>query len=238
MQRHDDESNGCKPLGFGGNQNTTQQADEQVDPIRKNQFTNQPTALGETGTTGEAGESRAKSAPSSHQGISTEPPVAPTNPVSPGASPPSGSNPEKPHTPAGPGASPPTPTRPRTRGDCLAGPRPCPWIGCKWHLCWERRDIKRVIMSDAHPAMAASLIMSMDQTCVLDVSEAPRSDREVGAVLGITHQAVAQACQRGMTKLRAKQILRRGQEEVCGPSAPPAWRWGAGDDPVMSEEDD
>lgn len=24
--------------------------------------------------------------------------------------------------------------RPRTRGDCIGGMRPCPWISCKWHL--------------------------------------------------------------------------------------------------------
>jgi hypothetical protein len=24
--------------------------------------------------------------------------------------------------------------RPRTRGDCIDGPRPCPFAGCRWHL--------------------------------------------------------------------------------------------------------
>ena len=26
------------------------------------------------------------------------------------------------------------PDRPRTRADCLKGPRPCPWIMCRHHL--------------------------------------------------------------------------------------------------------
>jgi hypothetical protein len=26
------------------------------------------------------------------------------------------------------------PARPRTRGDCVNGPRPCPWVGCRHHL--------------------------------------------------------------------------------------------------------
>ncbi len=25
-------------------------------------------------------------------------------------------------------------TEPRTRGDCVDGPRPCPWISCRYHL--------------------------------------------------------------------------------------------------------
>jgi len=116
--------------------------------------------------------------------------------------------------------------RPRLRADCLAGLRPCPWIGCKWHLCWERRDLKRLILSDCHPSLVASAILNMGETCVLDVSETPRSDREVSAVLGVTHQAVAQACQRGLGKLKGKRLLKRGRDEVCGPEPGPAWRWG------------
>ena len=27
--------------------------------------------------------------------------------------------------------------RPRTRGDCVSGPRPCPWVGCKYHLALD-----------------------------------------------------------------------------------------------------
>src|ERR1019366_2346037 len=27
--------------------------------------------------------------------------------------------------------------RPKTRGDCVDGPRPCPWAGCRQHLYLE-----------------------------------------------------------------------------------------------------
>ena len=221
-------------------------------PDGKDRFFNRSLAPGETGEPIGHDAAHEGNAPSSHQGAAPQPPVAPTTPVSPGASLledsyqagphtpatpgaslPDDSSTDGPHTPAIPGESPSLPGRPSTRAECLQGPRPCPWIGCKWHLCWERRDIKRVIFSDAHPAMAASLILGMKETCVLDVAEAPRSDREVGSVLNISHQAVAQACQRGLSKLRAKRILKRGHDEVSGPSAPPAWRWGSGADRII-----
>lgn len=31
----------------------------------------------------------------------------------------------------------PGPRRPRTRGDCEDGPRPCPWVGCRYNLMLE-----------------------------------------------------------------------------------------------------
>jgi hypothetical protein len=140
-----------------------------------------------------------------------------------------------PTTPADPGSSGASPsgpepirlmTRPRQRADCQEAPRPCPWIGCKWHLCWERRDLRRLILSQADPALVAARIMEMDESCVLDCAQAPRSDREVGAVLKVTHQAVAQTCARGLAKLRGKSSLKRGQDESVGADSPPAWRWG------------
>lgn len=117
-------------------------------------------------------------------------------------------------------------SRPVLRADCIGGPRPCPWINCRWHLCWERRDIHRLILGEADPCQVAAVILNMGDTCVLDVAASPRSDREVGAILGVSHQAVAQACKRALVKLRAKHLLKRGYDEICGHAAQPAWRWG------------
>jgi hypothetical protein len=92
--------------------------------------------------------------------------------------------------------------RPVRRADCLKGPRPCPWIGCRWHLCWEHHKIKRAILSNADPREVAALILSMPDTCVLDLSEEALSTRQVANALNVTHQAIAQSCVRALDKLR------------------------------------
>lgn len=102
--------------------------------------------------------------------------------------------------------------RPLQRADCVAGPRPCPWIGCRWHMCWEQREIKRMILSDTHPRLAAAMIMDMDQTCVLDVCDEPNSERSLGRALGVTHQAVAQALKRALDNLRWSEDRRTLKE--------------------------
>lgn len=35
-------------------------------------------------------------------------------------------------------------TRPRTRGDCVGGPRPCPWVGCRHNLYLDVRRVGTV----------------------------------------------------------------------------------------------
>ena len=61
----------------------------------------------------------------------------------------------------------PTPgRRPRTRGECLGGPRPCPWIDCRHHLGGERHE-----------------------TCCLDVIRSGgMTFGEVARIIGISRQ--------------------------------------------------
>jgi hypothetical protein len=55
----------------------------------------------------------------------------------------------------------PGPELPVTRGDCVDGPRPCPWLRCRHHLDGDRKlslDEKRVIVryADAHGVTPAA----------------------------------------------------------------------------------
>lgn len=88
------------------------------------------------------------------------------------------------------------PQRPRTRGDCINGPRPCPWYGCRYHLGLDVTRSGRVIAAD---------LDEMTETCALDVADRGGITLdEVGALL------VAQDGAIGVTKERVRQIERLG----------------------------
>jgi hypothetical protein len=81
--------------------------------------------------------------------------------------------------------------RPRTRGECRAGPRPCPWIGCRYHLLIEVTPSGALQLAGAGtrgrpaalPSSAGSVVVEawtddaiellevMPYTCALDVAE-------------------------------------------------------------------
>lgn len=78
-----------------------------------------------------------------------------------------------------------TPERPRTRGDCREGVRPCPFVGCRHHLYLD------VLPSGAVIVNSEGEVWDMKETCALDVAD--RGDHTldaVGEVLGCTREAI------------------------------------------------
>lgn len=61
--------------------------------------------------------------------------------------------------------------RPTIRGDCLTGLRPCPWVGCRYHLLPHLLSIHHHTDEEV-----ISHLLSMEDTCVLDII-----DRDPGA---------------------------------------------------------
>lgn len=59
--------------------------------------------------------------------------------------------------------------RPMTRGECVYGVRPCPWVGCKHNLFLDVKDTGSIILN--YPDLEGPEDMDPEQSCVLDVIE-------------------------------------------------------------------
>jgi hypothetical protein len=75
------------------------------------------------------------------------------------------------------------PTRPRTRGECAAGPRPCPWVSCRHHLYADVRPNGSLKLN--RPDVAADELERLPATCALDVADATAGDGMSGAAVGV-----------------------------------------------------
>ena len=110
------------------------------------------------------------------------------------------------------------PSRPVTRGDCQDGPRPCPWVSCRYHLALDvtmggsirispslvdgdPRGTKRMrtlgegeeFGVDEWLEEAAELVVNAEHTCSLDLSEqGGKTLDEVGAAMGLTRERTRQ----------------------------------------------
>ena len=90
--------------------------------------------------------------------------------------------------------------RPRTRGDCADGPRPCPWVSCKYHLYLdvdpETGSIK-INFPDHEP-------WALAETCVLDVADRGKHKLgDVGVLLNVTRERIRQIETRTFARIRA-----------------------------------
>ena len=97
--------------------------------------------------------------------------------------------------------------RPRTRADCVDGPRPCPWVACRYHLALdvlpETGGIK-VNFPDLEPHE-----MPAAACCALDVADRGEATLEqVGVLMNLTRERVRQV-QAGAMRQLADPALRQ-----------------------------
>jgi hypothetical protein len=95
--------------------------------------------------------------------------------------------------------------RPRTRGECRDGVRPCPWVGCRHHLYLEvnaETGSIKINFPDVEPEDLA-------ESCCLDVAERGGITlEEVGLITNLTRERVRQVETRGLVTLLASPTLK------------------------------
>lgn len=94
--------------------------------------------------------------------------------------------------------------RPKTRADCVDGPRPCPFVSCKYHLYLDVKDETQSIKLN-FPHLE---VWEMEHSCALDVSEqGGMTLEEVGHILNLTRERVRQVEVAGLDRLKASGVV-------------------------------
>lgn len=79
--------------------------------------------------------------------------------------------------------------KPRTRADCVDGPRPCPYVSCKHHLFLDV-SAKTGAIKLNFPDLE---VEDMDESCALDVADRGGTTLEdVGAIMNLTRERARQ----------------------------------------------
>ena len=90
--------------------------------------------------------------------------------------------------------------RPKTRADCVNGPRPCLFVSCKHHLFLDV-SAKTGAIKLNFPDLE---VWEMNETCALDVADRGGTTlEEVGAIMNLTRERIRQVEVKGLAKLQA-----------------------------------
>jgi len=90
--------------------------------------------------------------------------------------------------------------RPKTRAECINGPRPCLFVSCKHNLYLDVNPETGSIKLN----FPDKEITELEYTCALDVAEKGGITlEEVGAIMNLTRERIRQVETRGLLKLRA-----------------------------------
>jgi hypothetical protein len=95
--------------------------------------------------------------------------------------------------------------RPRTRGDCQDAPRPCPWIGCKYHLAADVGPTGSLILNA--PGALEGDFTGLPESCSLDVADRGGVTlEEVGEAIGVSRERIRQLEQHALEQLQGAEL--------------------------------
>lgn len=91
-------------------------------------------------------------------------------------------------------------SRPKTRGDCVDGPRPCPRVGCRYHLLLDVQGKGHLaingLKSNATDDEIVDRLLEMEHTCALDVADDTAGvvleRTRVGELLSLSRERIRQ----------------------------------------------
>jgi len=93
--------------------------------------------------------------------------------------------------------------RPNRRSECIEGPRPCPWVACKYHLYLDinpRTGSIKLNFPDIEP-------WEMEQSCVLDIADRGQVTLEdVGRIMNLTRERIRQLEAAASEKIRGTKL--------------------------------
>jgi hypothetical protein len=93
--------------------------------------------------------------------------------------------------------------RPKTRGDCVNGPRPCPWASCKHHLYLDVGPSGSIHL--AYPKVGPEDFDKLPATCSLDLADqGGHTLEEVAVPLNVTRERIRQLEAKLLRKLRSR----------------------------------
>ena len=87
--------------------------------------------------------------------------------------------------------------RPTNRSQCRNGPRPCPWVSCRYHLYLDVNRSGRTIKinCDVPP-------WKMPETCALDIADrGPNTLATIGILLNVSREMIRQIEDKAVNKL-------------------------------------
>ena len=90
--------------------------------------------------------------------------------------------------------------KPRTRAECVDGPRPCPYVSCQHHLYLDVSSRTGAIKLN-FPDLE---VWDMNETCALDVADRGGTTLEdVGAIMNLTRERIRQVEVKALAKLES-----------------------------------